>query len=108
MLARPTIRCRGRASWLHKQPSLKQTVTRRDGARPGVLPMTQKPQPPQPPPPESPPGPVSWMSLLRTVRAPLSVIVLAGVAVVLPPQSRDMLAALGDGNVVLSEAFVFY
>jgi hypothetical protein len=54
------------------------------------------------------PKPVSWISLLRTVRAPLSVIVLAGVAVVLPPQSRDMLAALGDGNVVLSETFIFY
>ena len=48
------------------------------------------------------------MSLLRTVRAPLSVIVLAGIAVVLPPQSRDMLAALGDGDVVLSETVVFY
>jgi hypothetical protein len=61
------------------------------------------PQPQQPQ-----PEPVSWTSLLRTVRAPLSVIVFAGVAVVLPPQSRDMLAALGDGNVVLSEAFLFY
>ena len=42
------------------------------------------------------------------MRAPLSVIVLAGIAVVLPPQSRDMLAALGDGDVVLSETAVFY
>ncbi len=67
--------------------------------------MTQEPQQPEVPPA---PRPVSWMSLLRTVRAPLSVIVLAGIAVVLPPQSRDMLAALGDGDVVLSETVVFY
>ena len=63
--------------------------------------MTQEPRQPEVPPA---PRPVSWMSLLRTVRAPLSVIVLAGIAVVLPPQSRDMLAALGDGDVVLSES----
>ena len=67
--------------------------------------MTQEPRQPEVPPA---PRPVSWMSLLRTVRAPLSVIVLAGIAVVLPPQSRDMLAALGDGDVVLSETVVFY
>lgn len=60
--------------------------------------------------PSSPPAakPVSWTSLLRTVRAPLSVIVLAGIGLSLPPQSRDMLAALGDGSFVLSEAFIFY
>ena len=67
--------------------------------------MTQAPRQPEVPPA---PRPVSWMSLLRTVRAPLSVIVLAGIAVVLPPQSRDTLAALGDGDVVLSETVIFY
>ena len=41
--------------------------------------------------------PVSWLSLLRTARAPLTVVALAAVALVLPPQSSDMLAAIGDG-----------
>jgi hypothetical protein len=40
--------------------------------------------------------PVSWMSLLRTARAPLTVVALAAIALVLPPQSSDMLAAIGD------------
>jgi hypothetical protein len=40
--------------------------------------------------------PVSWLSLLRTARAPLTVVALAVVALVLPPQSSDMLAAVGD------------
>ncbi|MBI2767570.1 MAG: hypothetical protein HYX53_16865 [Chloroflexi bacterium] len=69
-------------------------------------------QPPQPPPPLLKqlhlPKPVSWLSLLRTVRAPLAVIVLTGIAVVLPSQSADMLAALGDGGLVPREVFVFY
>ena len=69
--------------------------------------MSQPPQSP-PPPPTQPATPVSWLSLLRTVRAPLAVIVLTGIAVVLPSQSADMLAALGDGHFVFSEAFVFY
>src|SRR4026208_2522835 len=69
--------------------------------------MSQPPQSP-PPPPTQPATPVSWLSLLRTVRAPLAVIVLPGLRVVLPSQSADMLAALGDGHFVFSEAFVFY
>src|ERR1700757_44051 len=40
------------------------------------------------------PQPVSWLSLLRTVRAPLTVVALCAIALVLPPQSSDMLAAL--------------
>jgi hypothetical protein len=40
--------------------------------------------------------PVSWLSLLRTARAPLTVVALAAIALVLPPQSSDMLAAIGD------------
>src|SRR5689334_18851002 len=39
---------------------------------------------------------VSWMSLLRTVRAPLFVVVTAGVALIVPPQTQDMLEALSD------------
>ena len=65
-------------------------------------------QPSSPSPPKPPPKPVSWLSLLRTARAPLAVIVLTGIAVVLPSQSADMLAALGDGHFVFGEAVVFY
>src|SRR5712691_12656426 len=41
--------------------------------------------------------PVSWLSLLRTARAPLAIVALAAIALVVPPQSGDMLAAVGDG-----------
>src|SRR5437660_1199804 len=44
------------------------------------------------------PRPVSWMSLLRTARAPLAVVALAAIGLVLPTQSSDMLAALADGG----------
>jgi hypothetical protein len=72
--------------------------------------MNQPQRPPAPPPmPKQPANaPVSWLSLLRTVRAPLAVIVVTGIAVVLPSQSADMLAALDDGHFVFGEAFVFY
>jgi hypothetical protein len=66
--------------------------------------MTEQPRATQP----LQPKPVSWLSLMRTVRAPLAVIVLTGLAVVLPSQSSDMLAALSDGKFVFSEAFIFY
>lgn len=68
-------------------------------------------QPPPLPPPVKQlqgPAPVSWLSLLRTVRAPLAAIVLAGIGLVLPSQSKDMLAALADGGLVPREVFVFY
>jgi len=53
--------------------------------------------------------PVSWLSLLRTARAPLTVVALAAIALVLPPQSSDMLAALYDGGwSVLGAACGFY
>src|SRR5437899_8467936 len=53
--------------------------------------------------------PVSWLSLLRTVRAPLTVVALAAIALVLPAQSSDMLAALTDGGWnVFGAAFGFY
>lgn len=35
-------------------------------------------------------------------------IVLAGIALVLPSQSKDMLAALADGGLVPREVFAFY
>jgi hypothetical protein len=42
---------------------------------------------------------VSWRSLLRTARAPASALVIAAVALLLPPQTQDMLAALSDGEL---------
>ena len=42
---------------------------------------------------------VSWQSLLRTVRAPITVLVLSAMALLLPQQTKDMLAALEDGQV---------
>jgi hypothetical protein len=48
------------------------------------------------------------MSLLRTARAPLTVVALAAIALVLPPQSSDMLAALADGSGAYAATFWFY
>jgi hypothetical protein len=42
---------------------------------------------------------VSWRSLLRTVRAPVAALVIAAFALLLPPQTEDMLAALSDGEL---------
>jgi hypothetical protein len=42
---------------------------------------------------------VSWRSLLRTARAPVSALVIAAFLLLLPPQSQDMLAALSDGEL---------
>jgi cobalamin synthase len=42
--------------------------------------------------------PVAWVSLFRTARAPLAVLLLAAVGLILPPQTDDMLAALMDGG----------
>jgi hypothetical protein len=42
---------------------------------------------------------VSWRSLLRTARAPLAALVIAGFALLLPPQTQDMLSALSDGEL---------
>src|SRR5258707_15290920 len=52
--------------------------------------------------------PVSWMSLLRTARARLTVVALAAIALVLPPQSSDMLAALVEGANAWVDALRFY
>jgi hypothetical protein len=42
---------------------------------------------------------VSWRSLLRTARAPASALVIAAFALLLAPQTEDMLAALADGEL---------
>ena len=43
-------------------------------------------------------GAAGWPSLLLTSRAALAVLVFAAVGLLLPPQTRDMLAYLADGN----------
>ncbi len=43
-------------------------------------------------------GTAEWPSLLRTCRAAVAVLLFAAVGVLLPPQTRDMLAYLADGN----------
>jgi hypothetical protein len=48
--------------------------------------------------PEQQPA-ISFRSLLRTLRAPSSALVIAAVALLLPPQTQDMLAALSDGEL---------
>ena len=42
--------------------------------------------------------PVSWVSLFRTARAPLAVLVLSAVALIIAPQTGDMLATLSNGG----------
>jgi hypothetical protein len=42
---------------------------------------------------------VSWRSLSRTARAPAAALVIAAFALLLPPQTQDMLAALSDGEL---------
>ncbi len=41
---------------------------------------------------------ISWVSLIRTARVPYGLLVLIGAGLVLPPQMRDMLAALAEGR----------
>ena len=50
---------------------------------------------------------VSWVSLLRTARAPLAVLVLAAAALIVPPQRTDMLAALSDSGSAWMPALLF-
>ena len=40
----------------------------------------------------------SWGSMLRTVRAPLAVILLGGIGLTVPPQTRNMLAFLDESG----------
>src|SRR5271166_5575932 len=51
---------------------------------------------------------VTWVSLLRTIRAPLAILILAGIALLVPPQTADMLAALEDGRRSLGDTFWFH
>ena len=41
----------------------------------------------------------SWGSMLRTVRAAIAVMLLGGIGLTVPPQTRDMLAFLEDAGV---------
>jgi hypothetical protein len=41
----------------------------------------------------------SWGSMLRTIRAAVAVLLLGGIGLTVPPQTRDMLAFLEDGRV---------
>ena len=41
----------------------------------------------------------SWGSMLRTVRAAVAVMLLGGIGLTVPPQTRDMLAFLEDGRI---------
>jgi hypothetical protein len=41
----------------------------------------------------------SWGSMLRTVRAALAVMLLGGIGLTVPPQTRDMLAFLEDAGI---------
>ena len=41
----------------------------------------------------------SWGSMLRTVRAAVAVMLLGGIGLTIPPQTRDMLAFLEDGRI---------
>jgi hypothetical protein len=41
----------------------------------------------------------SWGSMLRTVRAAVAVMLLGGIGLTIPPQTRDMLAFLEDGHI---------
>src|SRR5271166_1587002 len=40
----------------------------------------------------------SWGSMLRTIRAAVAVMLLGGVGLAVPPQTRDMLAFLDNGR----------
>jgi hypothetical protein len=45
--------------------------------------------------------------MLRTVRAPLALLLLAMIAFLVPPQTQDMLAALADGSLGAVNTLVF-
>jgi hypothetical protein len=44
----------------------------------------------------------SWASMLRTVRAPMAVLLLGVVGLLVPPQTHDMLAAIDDPGSTLA------
>ncbi len=47
----------------------------------------------------------SWVSLLRTARAPLGVLVLCAIGLIVPRQTRDMMTALTDDGFVIAIRF---
>ncbi len=47
----------------------------------------------------------SWGSMLRTARAPVAVLLLGGLGLTVPPQTRDMLAFLGNDRVWAAASF---
>jgi len=47
----------------------------------------------------------SWGSMLRTARAPVAVLLLGGLGLIVPPQTRDMLAFLGGDRVWATASF---
>ena len=51
-------------------------------------------------------SPTSWISLLTTARAPISILLIAGAGLLIPPQTQDMLAAL-DGTIA-GKSFTFW
>src|SRR5260370_26093791 len=44
----------------------------------------------------------SWASMLRTVRAPMAVLLLGVVGLLVPPQTHDMLAAIEEPGSTLA------
>ena len=58
--------------------------------------------------PPQPKWVLSWTSVLRTIRAPLGALSLAGLALLAPPQTADMLAALDDGQISASDTLRFH
>src|ERR1700726_127027 len=49
----------------------------------------------------------SWGSMLRTVRAAVAVMLLGGIGLTVPPQTRDMLAFLDDHRFWPAFSFQF-
>lgn len=47
----------------------------------------------------------SWGSMLRTVRAAVAVMLLGGIGLTIPPQTRDMLAFLENGRIWPAASF---
>jgi hypothetical protein len=53
-------------------------------------------------------SPQIWLSTLRTIRAPLAVLIVVGIAMTVPSQTADMLAALENVRVWIWPTFAFH
>ena len=53
-------------------------------------------------------SPEVWISTLRTIRAPLAILILAGIAMTVPSQTEDMLAALENVRVSIWPTLAFH